>query len=182
MGLETVNIRRAEIGDLPVIQNIYNDAISETTALLEYEPYSDEYMCDWFEKKQVCGFPVFIASQGGIAMGFSSYGHFRQRPGYLYTVESTVYLDKQYRGKGIGRLLMAALIAEAKKQELHIIIACIESTNQASIKLHEQMSFRKAAEFKEVGFKFNRWITLFFYQLILNASLTAATNMPSDQL
>ena len=100
-------------------------------------------------------------------LGFSSIGPFRAWAAYKYSVENSVYVAAEARGKGIGKLLIPPLIEAAKKLELHTIIAGVDATNEASLRLHKSFGFEEVAHFKEVGWKFERWLDLKFLQLIV---------------
>ena len=162
-----INIREAIAEDLPAILDIYNDAILNTTAVYNYKPHTLEMRQQWFETKQQQGFPVFVAEEGSEIVGFSTIGPFRAWEAYKYSAENSIYVKADCRGKGIGKLLLKPLIEAAKQLKLHTIIAGIDATNQVSIKLHEQFGFEEVAHFKQVGYKFDRWLDLKFMQLIL---------------
>ena len=147
--------------------DIYNDVILHTTAVYNYDPHTLEMRTEWFETKQLQGFPVFVAEENNIIAGFSSIGPFRAWQAYKYTVENSVYLKSDCRGKGISKLLMLPLIEAAKKLGLHAIVAGIDATNEVSIALHKKFGFEEVAHFKEVGYKFNRWLDLKFLELII---------------
>ncbi|MNH27596.1 N-acyltransferase YncA [compost metagenome] len=98
-------------------------------------------------------------------MGFASWGTFRAFPAYKYTVEHSIYIHHEHRGSGLSKILMKELIERAQEAELHVLIGCIDATNQASIGLHEKMGFIHAGTFKQVGFKFGEWLDAAFYQL-----------------
>lgn len=100
-------------------------------------------------------------------MGFASYGGFRNWPAYKYTVEHAVYIRRQHRGKGIGTALMLHLIEEAKRQQYHVMVGGIDTSNEARIKLHKKIGFTYCGTIKQVGFKFGHWVDLAFYQLVL---------------
>jgi phosphinothricin acetyltransferase len=162
-----ITVRAATEADLPIILEIYNEAILNSAALFEYYAFTVDYIGKWFENKKANNFPVFVACVNEEVFGFCSYGHFRERPGYKYTVESTVYIHQIHRGKGIGKLLVSYLNDYAISQNFHTIIACIEASNLARINLHKGQGYEQVAEFKQVGYKFDRWLTLLFFQLIL---------------
>jgi len=160
-------IRKADWSDLPQLLDIYNDIILHTTAVYDYEPHTFEMREAWFKTKQEQGFPVFVAEEGNNILGFSSIGPFRAWAAYKYSVENSVYVDAAQRDKGIGKLLIPPLIDAAKELKMHTIIAGIDATNESSIKLHTHFGFREVAHFKEVGWKFERWLDLKFLQLII---------------
>ena len=151
-----------------VILEIFNDAIATTTALYAYQPRTKEFMSDWFEAKEKQSFPVIGCQDGaGHLAGFASYGHFRQWPGYKYTIENSVYVHRDFRGRGVGMFLMQALIARAVEQEFHTMVAGIDAKNSASIALHKKLGFFHCGTIQHAGYKFSTWRDLAFYQLLL---------------
>ena len=162
-----ISIRKATTEDLPQILEIYNEIILNTTAVYAYEPHSLEMRRQWFDDRTKQGFPIFVADEDGVIMGMSTIGPFRAFPAYLYTVENTIHVAAHARGKGVGKLLMPPLIEAARALKLHTIVAGIDAGNDISVRLHESFGFKEVALFKEVGFKFNRWLDLKFLQLIL---------------
>ncbi|MFM2363123.1 MAG: hypothetical protein RLZZ316_2025 [Bacteroidota bacterium] len=162
-----ITIRQATAADLPAILEIYNDVIVNTTAVYDYNPHTIAMRQQWFETKQQQGFPVFVAEEAGEILGFSSIGPFRAWAAYQYTVENSIYVAAAARGRGIAKLLMPPLIEAARQLKLHTMVAGIDASNEASIALHKKFGFTEVAYFKEVGYKFNRWLDLKFLQLIL---------------
>jgi L-amino acid N-acyltransferase YncA len=162
-----VQIRDAAEDDLPAILSIYNDVIVNTTAVYSEKPHTLQMRTDWFNDRQNNKFPVFVADLNGAVAGFSSFGHFRVWPCYRYTVEVSVYVEKSFRGKGISKMLLAALLVRAGQMNIHAIIAGISADNEISIKLHQSFGFAEVAHFKEVGYKFNRWLDLKFFELMI---------------
>ncbi|MGN6178651.1 MAG: GNAT family N-acetyltransferase [Mucilaginibacter sp.] len=160
-------MRAATAADLPEILEIYNDAILNTTSVYSEKPHTLEMRQTWFNERKQAGFPVIVAVQDGNVAGFATYGHFRIWPCYRYTIEHSVYVRKESRGQGISKLLLNEVIDDARKAGMHAMIAGIDSENDISLKLHLQYGFEQVARFKEVGFKFNRWLDLIFLELIL---------------
>ena len=161
-------VRPCTAEHLPAIREIYNDAILNSTALYEYAPRSEETMREWFAARQRDGTPVLgIEWEPGVLAGFVTWGPFRPRPAYKYSVEHSVYVDERFRGHGIGRQLLEAIVAEARRRDLHLLIAGIDATNVASIALHSSLGFRCCGTVREAGFKFGRWLDLEFWQLVL---------------
>jgi len=161
--------RYAQDSDLRQLLDIYNDIILTTTAVFEYRKHTLEMRAQWLDTKRQQGFPVIVAEEGKEIVGFISFGPFRNLAAYKYSVENSVYVAKHRRGNGIGQLLLAPLIGEAKQLEMHAIIASIEATNESSLRLHKRFGFEEVAHFKQVGFKFGRWLDLKFLELILNS-------------
>jgi phosphinothricin acetyltransferase len=151
------------------ILDIFNDAIKNTTALWDYEPRTMKSMEAWFDAKERGSYPVVgVADDAGKLLAFGSYGPFRAWPAYKYTVEHSVYVEKGFRGRGLGRRVLTRVIAEAESQGYHNLIGGIESGNSASIRLHVSLGFEKAGEIRHAGFKFGKWINLSFYQRLLS--------------
>lgn len=163
-----IQVRHATEKDIPEMLSIYNDIILNTTAVYDYKPHTLEMRQAWFKTKQEQGFPVFVADLEGKVAGFSSIGPFRAWAAYKYSVENSVYVDVEKRGMGIGKLLIPPLIEAAKRLQMHTIIAGIDATNDVSIWLHKRFGFEETAHFKQVGYKFGRWLDLKFLQLMLN--------------
>jgi len=150
------------------ILEILNDAIVSSTALYDYRPREPNSMIDWFEAKRVGGFPVLGAvDDEDTLLGFASYGSFRGWPAYKYSVEHSIYVARGQRGRGVGTALMRRLIQSAIEQERHTLIGGIDASNADSVAFHEKLGFVHAGTIKQAGFKFERWLDLAFYQLIL---------------
>ena len=153
----------------PQVLAILNDAIVTSTALFDYVPRPVESMVAWFGSKQAGGYPVIgVEGEQGELLGFASLGTFRAWPAYKYTVEHSVYVHRDHRGKGLGRVLLQEAIAAARACDCHVLVGGIEATNTASIALHEALGFRHAGTIAHAGFKFGRWLDLSFYQLVLD--------------
>ena len=151
---------------------IFNHAILHSTALYDYKPRTLESMDLWFENKRKGNFPVIgVVAESGELLGFASYGTFRAWPAYKYTVEHSIYVAAEHRGKGLGKRLLQQVMEEAGAQSYHVLIGGIDSQNAASIHLHRQFGFEHAGTLRQVGFKFGRWLDLDFYQLILATPL-----------
>jgi len=147
---------------------IMNDAILNSTALYEYRPLAPESMEAWFRAKAEAGFPVLgMESDSGELLGFASYGTFRARPAYKYSVEHSVYVTAGHQGRGIGNALMRELIRTAVAQDRHLMVGGIDAENAGSIAFHRKLGFEYAGTIRQAGYKFGRWLDLAFYQLIL---------------
>ncbi len=162
-----IEVRQADENDLPAMLAIYNDIIIHTTAVWHSEPHTLQMRQEWFALKKELGHPVYVATEQGKIVGFSTIGPFRPWHGYRYTVENSVYVATESRGKGIAKLLMPPIIDASKALNLHAIVAGIEAENIASIELHKKFGFVEVAHFKEVGYKFDRWLDLKFLELII---------------
>jgi len=161
-------LREATLEDLMNILDIYNDAILNTTAVYSYKPETFESRQIWYEQKIAEGYPILVCEHDDKVVGFATFGPFRAWPAYKYSIEHSIYVDKEYRKKGIATSLMTELIAIAKKREYMTLIAGIDAANDKSIAMHKNFGFVHAGTIKKAGFKFNRWLDLAFYQLELN--------------
>ncbi len=154
------------------IRDIFNDAIVNSTALYEYHPRSAETIAAWFEGKSAGGYPVIGAvDETDALLGFASYGCFRAWPAFKYSIEHSVYVHPEHRGKGVGLALMTQLVDTAQAQGYHVMVGGIDLDNGASIALHERLGFVHAGTVRQAGFKFGRWLDLGFWQLILRTPL-----------
>jgi L-amino acid N-acyltransferase YncA len=151
----------------PAVLDILNEAIAHSTALYEYQARTPQNVRAWFAEKRAGQFPVIGMEQAGALLGFATYGTFRARAAYKYTVEHSVYVHKDHRKRGIGKALMLELIAVARQQQYHVLVGGIDVSNEASARLHERLGFTHAGTIRQAAFKFGRWLDLGFYQLIL---------------
>jgi phosphinothricin acetyltransferase len=123
----------------------------------------------WFDTKIKNNFPVIgLVNEQDELMGFGSYGTFRAFPAYKYTIEHSLYVQKDHRGKGLGKILLSEIIKNAQAQDYHCLIAAVDSTNEASIRLHGQFDFEFCGRIKQAGYKFGTWLNVEFYQLLLD--------------
>ena len=154
------------------ILSILNDAIENSTAIYDYKPRLPGSMVGWFKAKEQGHFPVVgVESVEGELLGFASYGTFRAWPAYKYTVEHSVYVHRDYRGRGLGSKLIRELIARARAQGVHVLVGGIDASNETSVELHQRLGFVHAGTIRQAGFKFGRWLDLAFYQLTLETPL-----------
>jgi phosphinothricin acetyltransferase len=160
-------IRDARAADLPAVLEIMNDAILNTTAIYEYEIRTLDFIEDWFIKKQKSKEPLIVCTEENNILGYGTYGQFRPRPAYQFSVEHSVYVKTGFQRQGIGSSILNALIGLAQKQGYHTLIAGIDASNHSSYEFHRRFGFIEVARFKEVGYKFDRWLDLIFMQRML---------------
>ena len=160
-------IEAAALADLPAIAAILNDAIVHSVAAWRETPMTEGEMQAWFERR-TRNFAVLVArAADGSVLAYASYGAFRAYSGYRHTVEHSVYVREGARGQGVGKALLARLVARARGQGFHVMIGALEAGNAASLALHAGQGFTEAGRMPEVGRKFDRWLTLVFVQKIL---------------
>lgn len=163
-----MQIKLCTVQQLPEILDIFNDAILHSTALYDYKIRTMETMQAWYADKLNQNCPIIGAfDDDTVLLGFATYGMFRVRPAYKYTVEHSVYVRSDKRGGGIGKILLREIIQQAEKQNYHVLVGVIDASNEISIKLHENEGFVLNGIWKEVGYKFGKWLDAAFYQLIL---------------
>ena len=162
-----IAIRPYQTQDTQAILDIINYNILHSTALYDYNIRTYEQQKAILDDKLAKNFPVIVAEADGQVVGFGMYSEFRFREAYKFTVEHSVYVANDYHGKGIGNVLLAELIALAKAQKIHTMIAVIDAENQGSVSFHEKFGFKTVGIIKESGYKFNRWLHSVFMQLIL---------------
>jgi L-amino acid N-acyltransferase YncA len=159
-----IAIRDAREQDLPDLLAIYNEVLLGSAAIWSDEPRTMTVHHAWFTERSARGLPILVLAAPDRVLGYSSYGPFRAWSGYDRTVESSIYLAPESRGKGLGTTLLSALIERARTQGYHVMIAGIDTDNAASIRLHEKLGFEQAAHFHQVGRKFGRWLDLLCFE------------------
>ncbi|MCX7709584.1 MAG: GNAT family N-acetyltransferase [Clostridia bacterium] len=157
-------IREAVISDVERLASIYNWAVANTTASFDINVVSLENRREWFSHYGGV-YPLIVAEEDGKVVGYSSLSKFREKEGYAKTVELSVYVDPEYHGRGIGKHLVAEILERGKKLGHHVIMAGITAGNDVSIKMHENFGFKLCGHMKEVGYKFDAWQDVLFYQL-----------------
>lgn len=160
-------IRPALKGDLPGILTIINYNILNTTAVYDYDIKNIEDVDTWYNDKLNSGWPIIVAEYNDLVVGYATFGTFRFKEGFKYTVEHSVYVSNEYSGKGIGKLLLSELIEIAKQAEYHTMIGCIDASNDGSITFHKKFGFTEQGLLKQSGYKFGKWLDLLFMQLML---------------
>jgi phosphinothricin acetyltransferase len=158
-------IRQATRADLGQITEIYNDAIQKTTATFDTELKTLEEQESWFANHDA-SHPILIAEQDGLVTGWASLSQWSDRCAYCDTAEISLYVKEEYRGKGIGKELMKAIIQEGKKAGLHTVIARIAGSNKISADLCKSFGFQYIGTMREVGKKFGQLLDVHLMQLI----------------
>jgi len=156
-------VRPAEADDLPGIAAIYNDAILNSTATFDVEPWSEERWRDWL-RRHADPYAAIVAADGQEVLGWAALSPFRSKAAYRYTSEDSVYVREDQRGNGIGRLLLARLVEVAAENGFRTVIARIAGDNPVSVRLHERLGFETVGVEREVGRKFGRWLDVVVMQ------------------
>lgn len=171
-----MEIRDARPADLPGILVIYNEVIETSTAIYADDTVGLADREAWFADRLAGGFPVLVATDATGVTGYASFVRFRPHPGYRYTVEHSVHIRGDQRGRGVGKALMEALIPRARAMGMHVMVAAIDAANAGSIRFHERLGFELVGSFPEIGRKFGRWLDLACMQLILDEPGSARTD------
>ena len=146
-------IRSVCTEDAEAICSIYNYYVKNTIATFEENPVSKEEMKDRIAKVTV-SLPWVVWEENGEIKGYAYASNWKTRSAYRFSVESSIYLQSDFIGKGAGRILYETLISELRNLSLHAVIGGIALPNESSVALHERLGFIKVAHFKEVGRKF----------------------------
>ncbi len=159
-------IRPVTLDDAKRIAEIYNHYILNTTVTFEEQPLGVEEVGARIAKV-TASYPWLVSEDGGHISGYAYATAWKERAAYRYTVESSIYLAPEQTGSGVGSALYATLIAELRARHMHCIIGGIAVPNERSVKFHQKFGFEKVGEFKQLGWKFDRWIDFELWQLCL---------------
>lgn len=159
-------IRDATPDDAAALAALYNPYITDSDISFEESPLSNDAMA-----KRVAGvqrrYPWLVADEAGAIQGYAYATRWKERDAYHYCAETCIYLRQGQTGRGIGRALYTALLDALPRADVRIAIGCIALPNDASVALHEKLGYQKVAHFPGVGFKFDRWIDIGYWQKVL---------------
>lgn len=161
-----MQIRDAELDDAEAIASIYNLEVRETTATFDLEPRSLSAQRQWLQQRSGAHI-VLVAEAAGEVLGFASLSPYKDRPAYNTTVESSVYVRRDARGKGVAKALMNELVETARTHGFHSIVARISDSQGPSLALHRSLNFQLVGIEREVGRKFGRWLDVSVMQAML---------------
>ncbi|HYD28198.1 GNAT family N-acetyltransferase [Brevundimonas sp.] len=166
----TRTIRHATMADLGHITALYGREVRNGTATFELEAPTQDEMARRFASVKRHGLPWLVAEVDGAFAGYAYASPFRPRPAYRYGVEGSIYVEEAARGQGVGRGLLEAMIEQVRAMGLRHVIAAISDsdTSAASIALHRSLGFRDAGAYRQVGWKFDRWLDVTLMQLDLD--------------
>ncbi|MEZ5343637.1 MAG: N-acetyltransferase family protein [Acidimicrobiales bacterium] len=162
-----MDVRRATESDAEAIRAIYNREVLETTVTFDLVPRTLEEQRQYIAARSgaLC---VLVAEDQGTVAGFASLSFYRDRPAYRTSVENSIYTHRDYRGQGVGDLLMASLVERATASGFHSVFARIADAQAPSLSLHTKYGFELVGIEREVGRKFNRWLDVALMQLLLD--------------
>lgn len=165
---QIASIRKATLSDLPAIFDIYHHAVAHTCATFDTKPKSTQEQIQWYDKHND-RLPVIVLEKNNIILGWASLSSWSERCAYEKTAESSVYIHPEHHRQGWGEILMKDLLARARENQLHTLLARIADESAASVRLHEKLGFRYIGTLKEVGRKFDRWVDVLIYQLMVSS-------------
>lgn len=163
----TPMIRRAHIDDLPDILEIYNHYVYTSVMAFDVKPRNDDEGCRWFAK-HTGEHPIIVSEHDRNICGWASLSPWAPHGAYLHTVELSLFVHPEYQRRGFGNALFAEIIARAGKLGYHCVISRITDGNDLSRSMHEKAGFTYTGIMREVGWKFERWLDVHVYQLILD--------------
>lgn len=158
-------IRPVAATDAPRIAAIYNHHVHETVVTFEEQPVANEEMARRIAET-TANYPWLVSEIDGVVAGYSYALSWKRRSAYRYAAESTIYMAGEFCGRGLGRELYGSLISDMRARGLHCAIGGISLPNPASIVLHEKLGFRHIGQFREVGWKFGKWIDVGYWELV----------------
>lgn len=164
-----VTIRDAHEGDIGAITRIYAHWVETGTMSFELEAPGEEEMTRRYWSVLDAGYPYLVLEENGALMGYAYASAYRPRPAYRYTAENSIYLREDAGGRGLGRMLLEALLDRLRTDGYRSVIGIISDPdrNAASVKLHRAAGFVEFGRAKEIGHKFGRWIDVAYLQLVL---------------
>ena len=162
-----ITVRAVTAADAGAVAGIYNHYVLETVVTFEEEPVTSDEMSRRIDEVRAASLPWFVAERAGAIAGYAYASRWKARSAYRFSSEVTVYLAPEQGRRGIGSALYAELLSALRGSGLHAAIGGIALPNEASVALHERFGFKKVAHFEQTGFKFNRWIDVGYWQLIL---------------
>ncbi|WP_010120071.1 GNAT family N-acetyltransferase [Corynebacterium nuruki] len=165
---DTITVREAEDRDLPAVTAIYNEAVVNTVAVWNDDTVDVDNRRTWLAEHRRPGTLALVAVDAEDAvLGYATYGSFRAYDGFRDTVENSIYVDGTRRAGGVGTALMTELISRARDEGKHVMVAAVESGNEASLRLHRKVGFTQVGQLPEVGTKFGRRLGMTLLEIIL---------------
>lgn len=162
-------IREANESDSEAIVAIYNHYIRNSVATFEEDEINSAEMAARIEKVVRAGLPWIVTENDGVIQGYAYAGPWNSRAAYRHTVEVTIYISSLAVSGGLGTQLYTDLFSRLQERKIHCVIAGITLPNPQSVAIHEKFGMKKSGEFKEVGYKFGKWLDVGYWTVQLNA-------------
>jgi len=165
--MSAVSLRAAQVSDAEVIAIIYNYEVETSTATFDLVPRSIEAQREWITARSGAFSALVAEDSAAGVIGFAALSTYRDRAGYRTTVENSVYVHRDHQRRGVGRLLLGALLEVARDSGFHTVIARIDSQSSGSLALHESLGFVVVGVERQIGRKFGRWLDSVIMQKML---------------
>ena len=163
-----MTIRKAERKDIEALLDIYNHEVLYGVSTLDINAKTIDQWIVWFENHNIKNHPLIVCEDNGVILGYSTLSSYREKEAYASTVELSIYVHPEHRGKGVGNMLMNEIISIAKEDKtVHTVVSVITSGNAASERLHNKFGFTFSGAIKEVGIKFGKYLDISNYYLIV---------------
>ena len=166
--MQTVSLRAAQLEDAEPIAAIYNYEVENTTATFDLVPRTIEAQREWLAARSGAFSAIVAHGSGAGVIGFAALSTYRDRAGYRTTVENSVYVHRDHQRRGVGRLLLTALLDVARDSGFHTVVARIDSQSAGSLALHRSLGFVEVGVERQIGRKFGRWLDSVIMQKMLN--------------
>lgn len=162
-----MKIRPVKATDVHALVEIYNHYIKHSTATFEEEAVSEEIFLARINKVEHVGLPWLVCERDGVVVGYAYAGRWNERSAYRFTVESSIYVAHNMAGKGVATALYSALLTSLKSLGIKHVLGVVTLPNPASCALHQRFGFKQVGEFASVGYKFDKWLSVSYWQLQL---------------
>ena len=150
-------VRPATLDDLPAINDIYNYWVDHSPATFDLEHTTPGWRADWYAERTGRGLPVLVSEVAGEIAGWVCLSPWSPKAAYARTVDESIYLADAFRGRGIGCALVSAVLAEARRLDVHVVMAGVTACQEASLGLHRSLGFVEAGRYAHMGYKFGAW-------------------------
>lgn len=159
-----IRVRPAAPADLPAINDIYNFYVATSPATFDLEPTTSEWRATWFDERLRRGFPVLVADAGGQIAGWVCLSPWSPKAAYARTADESIYIADGFRGQGVGKALLSTVLAQARRLDLHVVMAGVVACQDASLALHRSLGFVEAGRYAHMGYKLGAWHDLVWLQ------------------
>ena len=159
-------IRNVLNSDIPQVVEILNHYVRNDSCTFQIDPYSVAEISEKIAEITKV-YPYIVMEEGNEVIGFAYASRWREKNAYDKSAETTIYLNPQQKHRGLGKILYQELIEQLRQKNFRLLVACLTLPNPSSVRLHESLGFEKAGEFRDAGYKFNRWCDVGFWQKVL---------------
>jgi phosphinothricin acetyltransferase len=164
--MDDISVRRAALGDVEAITRIYNEGIEDRVATLETELRAPEERREWLAARGD-RHPVLVAEREGRVIAWASLNRFNPRPAYDHVVDFSIYVAREARGQGVGRVLLPRVVDEARRLGYHKMVLAAFPTNAAGMRLYESMGFSRVGIYREQGLLDGKWVDVIVMERML---------------